>query len=117
MAFQKETNLTVTSDVINTSDKHEFMIFYDDDFYEIRCEGNFPDSVFSALIKVKSLFGGKLFYEGEEWNGEDVEAVTKAKPLEKMWLVLAIIFFPITLIYLFLRITILVPFRLWKATR
>lgn len=115
-AFRNDTNLAENSD-INESEEHEFIIFYDESSYEIRCEGNIPDSVFFALIKVKGLFGGKLFYEGEEWDEEDGEIVNEAEPLEKMWIALAIIFFPITLIYLLLRVIVWVPFKFWKATR
>ncbi|HEC19568.1 MAG TPA: hypothetical protein ENI97_09510 [Gammaproteobacteria bacterium] len=114
--FRKETD-TADGNGSNKSVEHEFIIFYDDSAHEIRCEGNIPDSVFSALVRVKDLFGGKLFYEGEEWREEDDQAVTEARPLEKVWLILAIIFFPVTLIYLLLRVVVWVPFKVWKATR
>ena len=99
------------------SDCHDFMVFYDESTHEIRCEGNFPDSVFSALVKVRDQFGGELLYEGEEWNERENEIIDEAGSLEKVWLILAIVFFPITLIYLLLRAMVWVPFKIWKATR
>ena len=56
-----------------------------ENFHKIRCEGNFPDSIFSSLVKIKDQFGGKLFYEGKEWHEEDGEAVNEVKPLGKIW--------------------------------
>ncbi len=114
--FRKEMK-TADRRGYNKSAEHEFMIFYDESAHEIRCEGNIPDSVFSALIKVKGQFDGKLFYEGEEWSEEDGEVVDEASPMEKAWIILAIIFFPVTLIYLFVRAIVWVPFKIWKATR
>ncbi len=113
-AFQKEADITC-SDGSEFSDCHEFMVFYDKSAREIRCEGNYPDSVFSALVNVKEQFNGKLFYEGEEWNQN--EDVGKASTLEKFWLILAIVFFPVTLIYLLLRAVVWVPYKIWKLTR
>ncbi|MCG5513749.1 hypothetical protein [Ectothiorhodospira shaposhnikovii] len=114
--FQKEANLAHKS-IIEKSVECEFMVFFDESSYEIRCEGKIPDSVFSALVNVKDMFGGRLFYEEEEWNAEDGEVASEAKPLEKILIVLAIIFFPITLIYILLRVIVWIPFKVWKATR
>ncbi len=99
------------------SDCKDFMIFYDTTLHEIRCEGSFPDSVFSALVEVKDRFDGKLFYEGEEWDERDDESVNESSPLEKLWIIFAIVFFPVTLIYLLLRVVVWVPFKIWRATR
>lgn len=115
-AFRGDANLADKHGK-DKSDEQEFVIYYDQSSYEIRCEGNIPDSVFSALVKVRDRFGGQLFYEGEEWNEEDNEIVNEAKPLEKMWIALAIIFFPITVVYLILRVFVWAPFKVWKATR
>jgi len=93
------------------------MVFYDESFHEIRCEGNFPDSVFSALVKVKEKFGGKLFYEEVEWNKEGDEEVDEAGLMGKIWMVFAIIFFPVTIVYFLFRIVFWIPFKAWKATR
>ena len=114
--FQNETNIADTNGKVY-SDCHEFMVFYDESTCEIRCEGNFPDSVFTALVKIKERFDGKLLYEGEEWNVEENEVSDEAGSLEKTWLILAIIFFPVTLIYLLLRAIVWLPFKIWKATR
>lgn len=113
--FRNETNIADTKGK-DYSDCQDFMVFYDGRSHEIRCEGNFPDSVFSTLIKVKDRFGGKLFYEGEEWN-EEAEVVNESSSLKKTWIIFAIVFFPITLIYLLLRVVVWVPFKIWKATR
>ena len=114
--FRNEANLANTNRE-DCSGSHDFMVFYDESTQEIRCEGDFPDSVFSAFVKVRDRFGGNLFYEGEEWNEGENEVVDRAGPLEKLWLIIAIAFFPVTLIYLFLRAVIWVPFKIWKATR
>ena len=113
--FRNEANIADTKGE-DYSAFHEFMVFYDEASNEIRCEGNFPDTVFSALVKVKTDFNGKLFYEGEEWNEED-EVVDKASFLEKTWIILSIVFFPVTLIYLLLRATVWIPFKIWKSTK
>lgn len=94
-----------------------FMVVFDKISHEIRCEGSFPDSLFSALVKVKEQFGGQLLYEGEEWNEKGDEAVAESNSLGKIWIILAIVFFPVTLIYLLLRILVWAPFKIWKATR
>ena len=114
--FRNEANIEISNSE-DYSDCHDFVVFYDESTQEIRCEGNFPDSVFSALVKVRDRFSGKLFYEGEEWNEKENEFVDEAGPLEKVWLILAIVFFPVTLVYLLLRAVIWVPFKIWKATR
>ncbi len=115
MMFRNEANIADTHGK-DYSDCHDFLVFYDQTAHEIRCEGNFPDTVFSALIKVKERFNGKLFYEGEEWNDEN-NVIDEASLTEKTWSILAIIFFPVTLIYLLFRIVVWVPFKIWKATR
>ena len=112
-AFQKEVDLDAVNDFVERG----FMFFYDESIYEIRCEGLIPDSIFSALVKVKGQFDGKLFYEGQEWNDLECELVEKAGLLEKIWIVLAVLFFPITIIYFLLRVFIWVPFKIWKSTR
>jgi hypothetical protein len=114
-AFQRETSADNCKDNIFTSP--DFTVFYDESLHEIRCEGNYPESVFFALVKIRDQFGGKLFYEGEEWNEEDGDEVAEAGLLEKALIVLAIIFFPITLVYLLLRIILWIPFKIWRATR
>ena len=114
--FRNEANIA-DSNGKDYSDCHEFMVFYDETSNEIRCEGNLPDTIFSALVKVKERFGGKLFYEGEEWNEKDDEIIDEASLKEKTWIILAIIFFPVTLIYLLLRAIVWVPYKIWKATR
>jgi hypothetical protein len=115
-AFQKEMDLADVNG-LNESSGQLFMVSYDKSANEIQCEGDFPDSIFSALVMVKDQFGGKLFYEGEEWNENDDEVVEEAGSLTKLRSVLAIIFFPITLIYLLIRVVVWVPFKVWKATR
>jgi hypothetical protein len=115
-AFQKEIDHADING-LNKSVGQKFIISYDKAAHVIQCEGDLPDSVFSALVIVKDQFGGKLFYEGEEWNENDGEVADEAGPLEKIWIVLATIFFPITLIYLLIRIVVWVPFKIWKATR
>jgi len=115
-AFQNEIDLA-DQGATNRTVGRKFMIFYDESSCEIRCEGDFPDSVFSALLKVKDRFGGKLFHEGEEWNEKEDELVNKAKPLEKIWIMLAITFFPVTMIYVLLRLIVWVPYKFWKATK
>lgn len=116
VAFQKETNLADVNG-LTESEGQKFMVSYDKSAHEIQCEGDFPDSVFSALVMVKDQFGGKLFYEEEEWNEDYVEVVDEAGSLNKIWLILAIIFFPVTLVYLLIRVVVWVPFKVWKATR
>ncbi|WP_200382734.1 hypothetical protein [Thiococcus pfennigii] len=116
VAFQKEMDLADVNG-LNESAGQKFMVSYDKSAYEIQCEGDFPDSVFSALVMVKDQFGGKLFYEGEEWNEKDGEVVEEAGSLEKIWIILAIVFFPIALIYLLIRVVVWIPFKVWKATR
>jgi hypothetical protein len=93
------------------------MVFYNDSSREIQCEGRIPDAILDALVEVNDLYGGKLLYEGAEWDEDNEQEVDEAKPREKVWLVLAIIFFPITLLYLLLRLIVWVPIMFWKATR
>ena len=97
------------------SDCGDFIVVYDESLGEIRCEGHLSDSVISSLITVKDQFGGKLFYEGEVWNEDEV--IEEESPIKKTWIILAIVIFPVTLIYLILRIVIWVPYKLWKATK
>ena len=115
-AFQKEIDLADQGGT-NRAVGRKFMIFYDESSCEIRCEGDYPDSFVSALIKVKDKFGGKLFYEGEEWNEKEDEVLSKAKPLEKILVLLAIIFFPVTMVYVLLRLIVWVPYKFWRATK
>lgn len=114
--FQKEADLADING-LNESEGHEFMVSYNKLVHEIQCEGELPASVLSALLMVKEQFGGKLFYEAEEWNEDFGEIVDEAGPLNKTWLILAILFFPISLVYLFIRVVVWVPFKIWKATR
>jgi hypothetical protein len=115
-AFQNEVNLVDVVDLIESTGK-KFIVSYDKSAYKIECQGDIPDSVFSALVMVKDQFNGKLYYEGEEWNVNNVEAIEEAGSLEKIWIILAIIFFPITLVYLLIRVVIWVPYKVWKATK
>jgi len=115
-AFRKE------SDIADTIGKHysdckDFMVFYDTAAREIRCEGILPDSAFSALQKTKEQFGGTLFYEGEEWKEDHAEEPEEANTSGKIWIVLMVVFFPITLIYILFRTVFWVPYRIWKETR
>jgi hypothetical protein len=116
VAFKKEIDLA-DSNGLNETEKRRFMVSYDNSAHEIQCEGDFPDSVFSALVMVKDQFGGKLFYEGVEWKENESEVVEGVGPHNKIWIILGIIFFPITLVYLFIRVVVWVPFKIWKATR
>ncbi len=95
----------------------DFEVFYDELGKEIRCEGDYPDSVFSSLVKIKLQYGGKLLYEGEEWIGEDEEEVDQTGVMGKILIVLALIFFPLTIVYLLLRALLWLPYKLWKATK
>jgi len=113
--FRRKASADISNEA--NSAGSEFMVFYDESFHEIRCEGNFPDSVFSALVKVKEKFGGKLFYEGVEWNKEGDEEVDEAGLMGRIWMVFAIIFFPVTIVYFLFRIVFWIPFKAWKATR
>ena len=65
--FQNEANITSTNSE-DYSACHDFMVHYDESTQGTICEGNFPDSIFSAMVKVRDRFSGMLFYEGEEWN-------------------------------------------------
>jgi hypothetical protein len=115
-AFQKEVHLGGKKG-LHECGEQRFMIFYDENFHEIRCEGNFPDSVFSSLVKINEQFGGKLLYEGEEWHEENDEVVNEGKPLRRIWVFLSIIFFPVTLLYVLLRTIVWIPYKVWKSTR
>jgi hypothetical protein len=115
-AFQKEVHLGDKKG-LHECGEQRFMIFYDENFHEIRCEGNFPDSVFSSLVKINEQFGGKLLYEGEEWHEENDEVVNEGKPLRRIWVFLSIIFFPVTLLYVLLRTIVWIPYKVWKSTR
>lgn len=114
--FRKEAGIADT-DSHGYSYCGEFMVFYDSAAMKIRCEGDHPDSVFSALKKTQERYGGTLFYEGEEWDGDSAETVTEAGRWDKVWIAFAIAFFPITLIYLLLRTLIWLPYKIWKETR
>ncbi|MES9981367.1 MAG: hypothetical protein ABW107_21855 [Candidatus Thiodiazotropha sp. 6PLUC5] len=50
-AFQKETDLADVNG-LNESEGQKFMVSYDKSAHEIQCEGEFPNSVFSALVMV-----------------------------------------------------------------
>lgn len=110
------------AEIIHTDDSEcsvhkDFMVCYDHAVREIRCEGNLPDLVYSALETIKERYGGTLFYEGEELNAEDEQNVAEATSMGKIWIILMIIFFPISLIYLVLRTFVWLPYRIWKDTR
>ncbi len=109
--FQREASVGGSNEGITTS--QDFTVFYDESLNEIRCEGNYPDSIFSALVNIRDKFDGKLFYEGEEWH----EEINESNLVGKIMIVLAVIFFPITLVYLLIRIVFWIPFKVWKATR
>ncbi len=108
--FRNEAGITGTNN-------KEFMIFYDSTTKEIRCEGSYPDSILLALEKTKDQFGGTLFYEGEEWTIDLGEKVEEASTLEKARIILMIVFFPVTIVYLLLRTFIWLPYKIWKETR
>ena len=112
-AFHKEVDL---NDINNLPEKALNVVF-DESTHEIICEGLCSDALIAALVKVKDQFDGKMFYEGEEWDEKGSEVVNEAGSIEKMWIFLAIIFFPVTLIYLFLRAVVWAPYKIWKATR
>ena len=95
----------------------EYIVVYDKEAHEIRCEGRLSNAAISALTTVRDRFGGKLLHEGVELNESGDEIIEEASPKEKMWIILAIVFFPVTLIYLFLRIVIWVPYKIWEATK
>ncbi len=114
--FRNEANISDQNGK-DYSECKDFIVFYDTTAREIRCEGSFPDSVFFALEKTKERFGGTLFYEGEEWNEDYEEKIKEESTLGKIWIVLMIVFFPITLIYIFFRAVIWVPYKIWKETR
>ena len=114
--FRKEADIADKNGK-HYSDCKDFMVFYDTAAREIRCEGSFSNSVFLSLQKTKQRFGGTLFYEGEEWNEDHAEEPEEASTLGKMWIVLMVVFFPITLIYLFFRTVVWIPYRIWKETR
>ncbi len=115
--FQKEAGVEV-KEGLNKSGNHVYMVSYLKSSHEIECQGDYPDSVFNAMLKVKESFGGKLFYEGEEWNIEEkLEPVTKAGTIEKIWVVLCVLFFPITIAYLLFRLFIWIPYKVWRLTR
>jgi hypothetical protein len=114
--FRSEAGIADTNG-IDYSDCDDFMIFYDQEVREIRCEGSYPDSVVSALGKTKKRFNGTLFYEGEEWNPDSEEQLEEASTLGKIWIALMIIFFPITLVVLLFRTVAWLPYKIWKQTR
>ena len=114
--FRKEMKFSGKSNPRGFAEQ-DFIIHLDESAHEIRCEGRIPDSVFSALILVKDRFKGKLFYEGKEWSEKDGEVVEKVSRMEKAGIILAIVFFPFTLIYLLIRAVVWVPYSVWKATR
>ncbi len=114
--FQKELfNSSCTSN--DDSAEQDFIITYDESAHEIQCEGNISDLVFSALMLIKDRFDGELFYERKKWREKDDENVEEAGSMEKAWIVLANIFFPLTLLFLFIRAVVWVPYRIWKAIR
>jgi len=112
--FQRELEVL---GIKNNYKCEDFLISFDGESGEIRCEGAFPDSVYSALKKINKKYDGKLFYEDEEWEEGHEEQVEEMSNLEKIKIIILIIFFPVTLIYLFLRALVWVPFKIWKATR
>lgn len=113
--FRNEANISESNDRAFTGGD-DLVIIYDETAHEIRCEGHLSDSVISALIEVKEQFGGKLFYEGEEFDDNDDIEGGESSVREIAWIVLSVIFFPITLIYLFLRILVWLPLKTWKTT-
>ena len=66
---------------------------------------------------IKDRFDGELFYERKKWREKDDENVEEAGSMEKAWIVLANIFFPLTLLFLFIRAVVWVPYRIWKTIR
>ncbi len=84
--FQREASVGGSNGSITTS--QDFTVFYDESLNEIRCEGNYPDSIFSALVNIRDKFDGKLFYEGEEWH----EEINESNLVRKLMIVLAVIF-------------------------
>ncbi len=114
--FRNEADIADTNGN-DYSDCGDFMVFYNSEDNEIMCEGRYPDSVVSALEKIKERFEGTLFLEGEEWNPDSEEQVEEASVLGKIWIFLMIPFFPITLIVLFFRTIVWLPYKIWKATK
>ena len=98
-------------------DCEDFIVSYDESAGEIVAQGHLSDEVVSAFFMIRDQYGGRLFYEGEAWDGQDGQVVEAASRREKMWIMLGILFFPLTLVYLLLRLVVWVPYKLWKFTR
>lgn len=94
-----------------------FSVSFDESAGEIAAQGRLPDEVVSAFVKIQEKYGGKLFYEGEALEEIDDPVVEEAGRREKLLIILGIVFFPVTMLYLLLRLVIWLPFKLWKITR
>ena len=113
--FKKKKKIEDNSDEVNL-DCGGFIVSFDESENEICCEGNVSELAYEALEKVKAKFDGSFLYEGVNIESLDEGNVPEASIWGKFWIILAIVFFPITLVYLFVRM-LWIFFKLWKETR
>ena len=114
--FRNEAKLTENPNE-NNRDSNKFLISYDASEKEISIEGDYPERLLTALLKVEELCGGDLLYEGEEWDEDRQESNNEASLLQKTGIIIMVIFFPVTLFFLLVRAIIWVPYQLWKALK